>query len=230
MRRFQPARPAPHRRMTNIEVHRYVLRVVIADHRPQVPHRAANQPRIGVCVIHRCHAVLLVDLLQEPIALECNQTIDRLTQLLRDKNMSFGEIRRVDDMHILVVNLAPESSGAFRDLVRDQPIMVIQRVDPLFVEVSLPVALMHQGIDVRAMHGLAFGVGIGGEDRHEIEACEVDPRTRGRRCDESLECIGGHLRRATVALTLEVAMWEITQPLIRRYDDETGLNTINVVV
>lgn len=33
---------------------------------------------------------------------------------------------------------------------------------------------------------LTFGVGIGGEDRHEIEVCGVDPRTRGRRCDESL--------------------------------------------
>lgn len=50
------------------------------------------------------------------------------------------------------------------------------------------------------------------------------------RCDETLECIGGHLRRATVHLTLEIAMWEITQPLIRRYDEETGLNTINVAV
>ena len=50
------------------------------------------------------------------------------------------------------------------------------------------------------------------------------------RCDETMECIGGHLRRATVALTLEVAMWEITQPLTRRYDEETGLNTINVAV
>lgn len=33
---------------------------------------------------------------------------------------------------------------------------------------------------------IVFGVGIGGEDRHEIEVCGVDPRTRGRRCDESL--------------------------------------------
>lgn len=33
---------------------------------------------------------------------------------------------------------------------------------------------------------IVFGVGIGGEDRHEIEVCGVDPSTRGRRCDESL--------------------------------------------
>jgi alkanesulfonate monooxygenase SsuD/methylene tetrahydromethanopterin reductase-like flavin-dependent oxidoreductase (luciferase family) len=33
---------------------------------------------------------------------------------------------------------------------------------------------------------LVLGVGVGGEDRHEIEVCSVDPRTRGRRTDESL--------------------------------------------
>lgn len=48
------------------------------------------------------------------------------------------------------------------------------------------------------------------------------------RCDETLECIGGHLRAATVALTLEVCLWEVTQPLIRLSDDETGLNLINI--
>ena len=34
-----------------------------------------------------------------------------------------------------------------------------------------------------------LGVGVGGEDRHEIEICGVDPRTRGRRTDESLAAL-----------------------------------------
>jgi alkanesulfonate monooxygenase SsuD/methylene tetrahydromethanopterin reductase-like flavin-dependent oxidoreductase (luciferase family) len=33
---------------------------------------------------------------------------------------------------------------------------------------------------------LTIGVGIGGDDRREVEACGVDPATRGRRTDESL--------------------------------------------
>jgi alkanesulfonate monooxygenase SsuD/methylene tetrahydromethanopterin reductase-like flavin-dependent oxidoreductase (luciferase family) len=33
---------------------------------------------------------------------------------------------------------------------------------------------------------LTLGVGIGGEDRHEITVCGVDPATRGKRTDESL--------------------------------------------
>src|ERR1700736_6103456 len=34
---------------------------------------------------------------------------------------------------------------------------------------------------------LSLGVGIGGDDRREVAACGVDPRTRGRRMDEALE-------------------------------------------
>ena len=50
------------------------------------------------------------------------------------------------------------------------------------------------------------------------------------RCDESLECVGGHLRRATVAVTLEVCVWQVTQPLQREFDDEIGLNLISTAV
>ena len=36
---------------------------------------------------------------------------------------------------------------------------------------------------------LVFGVGVGGEDRHEVAICGVDPATRGRRMDECLEVL-----------------------------------------
>jgi len=36
---------------------------------------------------------------------------------------------------------------------------------------------------------LILGVGVGGEDRNEIAMCGVDPRTRGRRTDESLDAV-----------------------------------------
>jgi alkanesulfonate monooxygenase SsuD/methylene tetrahydromethanopterin reductase-like flavin-dependent oxidoreductase (luciferase family) len=38
---------------------------------------------------------------------------------------------------------------------------------------------------------LTLGVGIGGEDPHELEICGVDPRTVGRRMDESLQILRG---------------------------------------
>ena len=43
-----------------------------------------------------------------------------------------------------------------------------------------------------------FGVGLGGEDRHELEICGVDPTTRGRRLDESLTIVRALLAGDTV--------------------------------
>ena len=60
---------------------------------------------------------------------------------------------------------------------------------------------------------VSFGVGVGGEDRHEIEACEVDPRTRGRRCDESLEVLQQLLAGETV--THHGTFFHLDEVLIR---------------
>ncbi len=50
------------------------------------------------------------------------------------------------------------------------------------------------------------------------------------RCDETLSCIGGHLRSAVVSITLEMCLWEVTQPLSREYNEEMGLNLITISV
>ena len=36
---------------------------------------------------------------------------------------------------------------------------------------------------------LVFGVGLGGDDPHELEVCGVDPRTRGRRMNDCLTVV-----------------------------------------
>ena len=45
---------------------------------------------------------------------------------------------------------------------------------------------------------LSLGLGIGGDDRNEVLACGVDPRTRGRRMDESLGLVRRLLAGETV--------------------------------
>lgn len=40
---------------------------------------------------------------------------------------------------------------------------------------------------------LTLGVGVGGEDRHEVEVCSVDPSSRGRRTDECIQIVKGLL-------------------------------------
>lgn len=54
-----------------------------------------------------------------------------------------------------------------------------------------PVAVARQLSTFSQLTGstLEFGVGVGGEDPHELEICGVDPRTRGRRMDECIRII-----------------------------------------
>jgi len=53
----------------------------------------------------------------------------------------------------------------------------------------MPVARQLATMSTVAPGRITLGVGVGGDDRHEIEVCGVDPRTRGRRTDESLEIL-----------------------------------------
>ncbi len=52
-----------------------------------------------------------------------------------------------------------------------------------------PVALQAAMVDELSRGRLIMGVGIGGEDPNEWWACGVDPKTRARRTDESLQIL-----------------------------------------
>src|ERR1700744_1813907 len=54
-----------------------------------------------------------------------------------------------------------------------------------------PVLVARQLADIARMAPgrLVFGTGIGGEDRHEIAVCGVDPATRGLRMDDCLTVV-----------------------------------------
>jgi alkanesulfonate monooxygenase SsuD/methylene tetrahydromethanopterin reductase-like flavin-dependent oxidoreductase (luciferase family) len=54
-----------------------------------------------------------------------------------------------------------------------------------------PVLVARQLADIAllAPGRLVFGVGIGGEDRHEVAVCGVDPATRGQRMNECLSIV-----------------------------------------
>ncbi len=53
----------------------------------------------------------------------------------------------------------------------------------------VPVARQVAALGWLAPARFVFGVGVGGEDPREYRACGVDPATRGRRIDESLEIL-----------------------------------------
>ena len=82
--------------------------------------------------------------------------------------------------------------GAGSDgLITATSLLAAQAELPVYVGLYLlplrhpvPVARQLATIAQLAPGRLTLGVGIGGEDPHEIEICGVDPKTRGRRMDE----------------------------------------------
>jgi preprotein translocase subunit SecD len=78
-----------------------------------------HQIKLGLDLQGGTHLILQVQV-QEAVAQETDQTVDRLATALRQKNIHYDEVRRVDDTHIVVRNISPEQSGDFRDLIHDQ--------------------------------------------------------------------------------------------------------------
>jgi alkanesulfonate monooxygenase SsuD/methylene tetrahydromethanopterin reductase-like flavin-dependent oxidoreductase (luciferase family) len=77
----------------------------------------------------------------------------------------------------------------------------------------VPIARQIASLAESAPGRLVLGVGVGGEDRHEIEICGVDPRTRGRRTDETLIALRGLLSGSPVSHRCD--FFEFEDALIR---------------
>jgi preprotein translocase subunit SecD len=85
----------------------------------EVKQNLADRIKLGLDLKGGSHLVLQVQL-EEAISQRCDEAVDQLKTQLHDKNIGFGEIRRVDDTHILVRNVDPATSGNFRDLIANQ--------------------------------------------------------------------------------------------------------------
>jgi len=70
-----------------------------------------------------------------------------------------------------------------------QRVQLMTSVYLLALRHPTPVALQCAMIDQLSQGRLILGVGIGGEDADEWWACGVDPKTRARRTDESLQIL-----------------------------------------
>src|SRR5271168_2125135 len=85
----------------------------------QIKDNFSHQIKLGLDLQGGTHLILQVQV-QEAIAQETDQTVDRLTTQLRAKNISYDEVRRLDDTHIVVRNIDAKQLDAFRDLVSAQ--------------------------------------------------------------------------------------------------------------
>lgn len=84
----------------------------------------------------------------------------------------------------------------FDGLVQATALAMLHPALPVYTGVYLlplrhPVLVARQLADIArlAPGRLIFGTGIGGEDRHEVTICGVDPATRGLRMDECLTVV-----------------------------------------
>src|ERR1700740_1835151 len=73
----------------------------------QIKDNFSHQIKLGLDLQGGTHLILQVQT-QEAIAQETDQTVDRLTTQMRAKNIHYDEMRRVDDTHILVRNVASD--------------------------------------------------------------------------------------------------------------------------
>jgi len=79
--------------------------------------------------------------------------------------------------------------GATHELASEPSLRAFVAVYLLPLRHPVLVARQLSSVSERCPGRLTFGVGVGGEDPHEFEICGIDPRTRGRRMDESLSVL-----------------------------------------
>ena len=85
----------------------------------QVKDNFKKQIKLGLDLQGGSHMVLQVQV-QEAVAQETDTTVDRLTTAVRDKNVHYDEVRRVDDTHILIRNIDPSQYSVLSNIVGTQ--------------------------------------------------------------------------------------------------------------
>jgi preprotein translocase subunit SecD len=85
----------------------------------QIKDNLAHQIKLGLDLQGGTHLILQVQV-QEAVAQETDQAVDRLTTAMRQKNIHYEEVRRVDDQHFIVRGVPNNSFTAFSDLLNDQ--------------------------------------------------------------------------------------------------------------
>ena len=85
----------------------------------QVKDNFGKQIKLGLDLQGGTHLILQVQV-QEAIAQETDTTVDRLTTLLRSKNIHYDEVRRDDDTHFRIRNVDPSQLSQLRDIYNAQ--------------------------------------------------------------------------------------------------------------
>lgn len=139
-----------------------------------------------------------------------------LTGPLALRRQLLSQVRASGLDHVFVADHISFFTGFGMDgLIQAATIAALEEALEVYVGVyllalrhPLPVARQIASLCESAPGRLILGVGVGGEDRHEIEICGVDPRSRGRRTDESLVALRGLLSGEPTTLDGEFFRFE----------------------
>jgi alkanesulfonate monooxygenase SsuD/methylene tetrahydromethanopterin reductase-like flavin-dependent oxidoreductase (luciferase family) len=124
-------------------------------------------------------------------------TVDAIDHPTEARRADLAAIADADIDHVLIADHVSFRGGQGIDGLTY--LAAVSGIEPrldLYLGVML-LALRHPMVAARQITQLALaapgritiGVGVGGEDRAEFEACGVDPRTRGRRTDAELQIV-----------------------------------------
>ncbi|HSR85641.1 MAG TPA: LLM class flavin-dependent oxidoreductase [Streptosporangiaceae bacterium] len=107
-----------------------------------------------------------------------------------------AEVEKAGISHVCCGDHVSFAGQGFDGLVQATALAVLHPALPVHTGVYLlplrnPVLVARQLADLSrlAPGRLVFGVGVGGEDRHEVSICGVDPATRGQRMNDCLNAL-----------------------------------------
>jgi preprotein translocase subunit SecD len=87
----------------------------------QLKQNLVDRIKLGLDLKGGSHLVLQVEV-DKAVGQRCDEAVDDLSKQVQTKNVlsPTGEIRRVDDTHIMVRNINPDSYNTFQDIVNNQ--------------------------------------------------------------------------------------------------------------
>jgi preprotein translocase subunit SecD len=82
----------------------------------QLKDNFAQQIKLGLDLQGGTHLILQVQV-DEAVGLQADQTLGQLNTQLRDRSIRYDEIQKLNNTQLLVRNVIPQSTAAFRDLI-----------------------------------------------------------------------------------------------------------------
>lgn len=132
-----------------------------------------------------------------PIRIGVTPALDLWSRSWEDRKAAIDQVAAVGIDHVFFADHVSFRAGYGHDgMVIAAGLANLHPTIGIYIGVYLlplrhpvPVARQLANLAEMAPGRISFGIGVGGDDRHEVEVCGVDPSSRGRRTDESLEVV-----------------------------------------